>query len=150
MRKLVKALAILGIWCGMLTGGAQAQEEAARPVTPDGALPSVLGSPDLSGDGTVSLTSGTYAVFHTSEGDFIAELNGEDAPRTVQNFVAYATGQKTWRHPVTMSETTRPLYSNTTIYRTVPNAMIFGGDPLNRGEGDSGTQLPLDASTPCR
>src|SRR5690606_16116877 len=106
----------------------------------------VLGSPDIASNGSVTMTSGTYAIFHTSEGDFIARLNAEAAPQTVQNFVAYATGRKSWRHPATMDETTRPLFSNTTIYRTIPNAMIYGGDPLNKGEGDSGTQLPLETS----
>ncbi len=148
MRIVVKAVGILSIALGLMGSGAWAQdtEPNARPVTPPGALPSVLGSPDLAGDGKVELTSGTYAVFHTSEGDFIAELHPEWAPEAVSNFAALATGQKQWRHPVTLLETTRPLYSNTTVFRTVPNSMIFGGDPINRGEGDSGSLLPLETS----
>lgn len=146
MRKAAKAVGIFTIFFGICAISAHAQEETTRPVNQPGTLPSVFGSPELTADGNVTLTSGTYAVFHTSEGDFIAALDAELAPQTVQNFTAYATGQKSWRHPVTMDETTRPLYSNTTIYRVVPNSMIFGGDPLNRGEGDSGTQLPLETS----
>lgn len=148
MQKAVRVVIIMFIFLGLCSGSVLAQESSGA--TALGVVPSVLGSPDLSGDGHVELTSGTYAVFHTSEGDFIAELKAEVAPLTVQNFVAYATGQKSWRHPVTMVETTRPLYSNTTIYRTVPKAMIFGGDPINRGEGDSGTQLPLETSREVR
>lgn len=143
MSNVCKALALwfvfMGIWCG----NAPAQQ-MPRAAGPDGALPSVRGALEIKTDGTMELTSGTYAVFHTSEGDFIAALSEQIAPQTVQNFLAYATGKKAWRHPVTMVETTRPLYSNTEIYRTVPNAMIYGGDPLNKGEADSGTQLPLE------
>lgn len=148
MRIVAKAVGVLTMALSLMAGGAWAQDadSPARPVTPPGALPSVLGTPALGGNGSVELTSGTYAVFHTSEGDFIAELHPEWAPQAVSNFTALATGQKEWRHPVTLLETTRPLYSNTTIYRTVPNSMIFGGDPINRGEGDSGTLLPLETS----
>jgi len=148
MRIVVKAVGVMALALGIWSGAACAQdaEPNGRPVTPPGALPSVLGSPNLAGNGKVELTSGTYAVFHTSEGDFIAQLHPEWAPQAVSNFTALATGQKQWRHPVTLVETTRPLYSNTTIFRIVPNGMIFGGDPINRGEGDSGTLLPLESS----
>jgi len=148
-----KAFAILATMLvlafGPGNGVAQSSGEPSPVVSPPGleaGLPSVLGNRKLPATNKVELTSGTYAVFHTSEGDFLAGLADKAAPVTVRNFIAYATGQKPWRHPVTMVETTRPLYSNTTIYRTVPNAMIFGGDPTNRGEADSGTQLPLETS----
>ncbi len=143
-----KALKSVGLWIilvGTLCGNAVAQS-SPMAATPDGALPSVRGSLEIKSDGKVELTSGTYAVFHTSEGDFIAALNERIAPVTAQNFLEFATGKKKWRHPVTRLETTRPLYSNTAIYRIVPNAMIYGGDPLNKGEADSGTQLPLEVA----
>jgi peptidyl-prolyl cis-trans isomerase A (cyclophilin A) len=133
----------------LMVGVAPAQEIESSQLNPTsppsiGTVPSVLGDRKLPAKSEVELTSGTYAIFHTSEGDFIAALADSVAPVTVRNFIAYATGQKAWRHPVTLTETRQPLYSNTTIYRTVPNAMIYGGDPMNRGEADSGTQLPLE------
>jgi peptidyl-prolyl cis-trans isomerase A (cyclophilin A) len=93
---------------------------------------------------SVALTSGTYSVFHTSEGDFITRLLPEAAPHAVENFIGLATGNKTWTHPVTALQTTRPLYNNTTIFKIIPNVMIVGGDPINRGEGDSGYLIPLE------
>ena len=145
MRIAVKAALFVAMLMGIYCGESRAQD-ANRPGNLNGALPSVLGSPDLAGNGKVELTSGTYAIFHTSAGDFIAVLRPEWAPQAVQNFTALATGQKRWRHPVSQEETTRPLYSNTTIYRIVPNGMICGGDPLGKGEADSGTQLPLEVA----
>jgi cyclophilin family peptidyl-prolyl cis-trans isomerase len=149
MRKAVGTVGILAVLVGLWCGSAGAQE-TSHSVNIPGAVSSVLGSPNLSGNGHVELTSGTYAVFHTSEGDFIASLHPEWAPTAVDNFTALASGIKRWRHPVTLEETTRPLYSNTTVYRTMPNGMIFGGDPINRGEADSGTQLPLEAGTDAK
>lgn len=125
--------------------GAQVYAQTAQPPSaPSGALASVLGTPLLKGDDTVNLTSGTYAVFHTSEGDFLAELRPDWAPQAVANFTQLSRGGKKWKHPVTQVESLAPLYSNTTVYRTIPNAMVFGGDPINRGEGDSGDTLPLE------
>lgn len=146
-------LAILTLALTICLSGASAQAQDATPISaPPGAtatlgtVPSVLGTKQLPATSHVEMTSGTYAIFHTSEGDFLAQLADKTAPITVRNFVAYATGKKAWRHPVTLTESTRPLYSNTNIYRIVPNSMIFGGDPVNRGEADSGTQLPLETT----
>lgn len=148
-----KYLAILTLTLAICLVGAPSQAQDPTPVSaPPGAtatlgtVPSVLGTRQLTSTSHVEMTSGTYAIFHTSEGDFLVQLADKIAPITVRNFVAYATGQKAWRHPVTLTESTRPLYSNTNIYRIVPNSMIFGGDPVNRGEADSGTQLPLETT----
>lgn len=127
---------------------AQGIESVARVTTTPtelGRLNSVLGDQKIAAVKAVEMTSGTYAIFHTSEGDFVAALAPEVAPQTVTNFIGYATGKQTWRHPVTMTVQQQPLFSNRTIYRIVPNGMIYSGDPLDRGgEADSGTQLPLE------
>jgi len=96
--------------------------------------------------GPFALEAGTYAVFHTSDGDFLVRLHTDKAPKTVQNFLELASGRKPWKHPVTLVESNRPLYNNTTVYRIIPNSMIFGGDPINKGTGDSGGLLPLECS----
>lgn len=96
--------------------------------------------------GPLVLQAGTYAVFHTSDGDFLVRLFAREAPVTVTNFIELAQGRKTWKHPVTLIDSNRPLYNNTTIYRIIPNSMIFGGDPINKGQADSGTLLPIETS----
>jgi peptidyl-prolyl cis-trans isomerase A (cyclophilin A) len=91
--------------------------------------------------GAREFPSGTYAVMHTSAGDVVILLNRESAPNGVQNFIGLATGAKRWTHPITRSDQQTSLYEGTHFYKVVPNALVFGGDPINRGEGDPGFSL---------
>jgi peptidyl-prolyl cis-trans isomerase A (cyclophilin A) len=85
-------------------------------------------------------------VFHTSLGDFIAQLFPRQAPQTVNAFVELATGKRRWKHPITDAEMDRPLFNNTLIYKIIPDSMVFGGDPINKGTADAGFQLPVEVS----
>jgi peptidyl-prolyl cis-trans isomerase A (cyclophilin A) len=96
--------------------------------------------------GPFTLSAGKYAVFHTSHGDFIAQLFEDRAPKTVANFVGLATGTKPWTHPVTLAERRDPLYNNTTIYQIVEDILIRGGDPLNKGTGGPGYNIEMESS----
>jgi peptidyl-prolyl cis-trans isomerase A (cyclophilin A) len=69
-----------------------------------------------------------YAVFETTEGSFKARLFAEEAPKTVENFVALADGTKTGK----------PFYDGTVFHRVIPNFMIQGGDPEGTGRGGPG------------
>ncbi len=40
-----------------------------------------------------------YATFDTTEGQIVVRLFSKDAPKTVENFVGLATGEKAWTHP---------------------------------------------------
>ena len=84
---------------------------------------------------------GTYAVFHTSKGDFVAVLHKDKAPKTVANFVGLAKGTKEWTDPKTRQKTNRPLYSGVVFHRVIPEFMIQGGDPLGTGRGGPGYQF---------
>ena len=42
-----------------------------------------------------------YATFDTTEGKVVVKLFPKDAPKTVENFVGLATGEKEWEHPAT-------------------------------------------------
>ncbi|MGI5865016.1 MAG: peptidylprolyl isomerase [Myxococcales bacterium] len=79
-----------------------------------------------------------YATFKTSMGDIVVELFAKDAPKTVENFVGLATGEKEWTDPHTGEKTQRPLYNGTVFHRVIPDFMIQGGDPLGRGTGGPG------------
>lgn len=96
--------------------------------------------------GPITLSAGMYAVFHTTDGDFIARLYSKEAPNTVENFVGLATGRKPWKHPITMAESKQPLYNNTAIYEIVKDIMVRGGDPLDKGTGDPGFQLEVETA----
>lgn len=135
----------------LTTGGAVSKTETGSTSTPS----SSAGRPALSFgideaaeqvSGPVTLSAGSYAVLHTSEGDILVRLFQDKAPKTVENFIGLATGTKPWKHPVTMAGMNSPLYNNTTIYKTVENALLYSGDPINRGVGDPGFTLPPEFS----
>jgi peptidyl-prolyl cis-trans isomerase A (cyclophilin A) len=83
-------------------------------------------------------TSGTYAIFHTSEGKIVARLFEKEAPKTVANFVELAEGKREWTHPTTGKKSKDRLYDNTIFHRVIPNFMIQGGDPQGTGMGGPG------------
>ncbi len=69
-----------------------------------------------------------HARFDTSEGTFKIKLFAEQAPRTIENFIALAEGSKTGK----------PFYDGTVFHRVIPNFMIQGGDPEGTGRGGPG------------
>jgi len=79
-----------------------------------------------------------YAIFKTSKGPITLKLFEKEAPLTVQNFVALATGSKEWTDPRTNAKTKAKLYDGTSFHRVIPQFMIQGGDPLGTGTGDPG------------
>ncbi len=80
-----------------------------------------------------------YATFDTTEGTVVVKLFGKDAPKTVQNFVGLATGEKEWTHPKTGEKMVgKPLYDGSIFHRCIANFMVQGGDPLGRGTGGPG------------
>ena len=91
-----------------------------------------------------------YATFDTTEGKIVAKLFTQDAPKTVENFVGLATGQRVWRDPQTGAEQHRPLYDGTIFHRVIPDFMIQGGDPLGNGRGGPGYQFEDEVGGPHR
>ncbi len=78
------------------------------------------------------------ATLQTSLGDIRCILRHEQAPTAVRNFVELAQGKRAWVDPATGKTTRRPLYTNTTFHRVIPEFMIQGGDPLGDGTGGPG------------
>jgi peptidyl-prolyl cis-trans isomerase A (cyclophilin A) len=79
-----------------------------------------------------------YATFDTSMGKIVVKLFTKDAPKTVENFVGLATGEKEWVHPKTSAKSKTPLYDGTVFHRVIPEFMVQGGDPLGTGTGGPG------------
>jgi peptidyl-prolyl cis-trans isomerase A (cyclophilin A) len=82
-----------------------------------------------------------YATFKTSQGDIVVRLFPKDAPKTVENFVGLASGEKPWTHPQTGAKEKRPLYNGTIFHRVIPEFMIQGGDPAGNGRGHPGFRI---------
>jgi peptidyl-prolyl cis-trans isomerase A (cyclophilin A) len=78
------------------------------------------------------------ATLHTTAGDIRVNLFGNQAPKTVRNFVDLAQGTREWTHPATNATTTDPLYDGTIFHRVIAGFMIQGGDPLGQGFGGPG------------
>src|SRR5580700_9336358 len=83
-------------------------------------------------------TSGTYAVFNTSEGKIVVRLFEKEAPKTVANFIELAEGSREWTHPVTNKKSNDKLYDGSIFHRVIPDFMIQGGDPAGTGFGGPG------------
>jgi peptidyl-prolyl cis-trans isomerase A (cyclophilin A) len=80
-----------------------------------------------------------YATFETTEGTIQVKLFTKDAPKTVENFVGLATGEKEWSHPGTGEKQKGvPLYNGTIFHRCIRDFMVQGGDPIGRGTGGPG------------
>jgi peptidyl-prolyl cis-trans isomerase A (cyclophilin A) len=85
--------------------------------------------------------SNPTATLHTTRGDIVVELFEERAPRTVENFIGLATGEKEWKDPETGEERTDSLYEGTVFHRVIDDFMIQGGDPEGTGRGGPGYQF---------
>ncbi len=85
---------------------------------------------------------GLYAVFHTSMGDFTAQLFEKEVPNTVHNFVGLATGTRAWADPELKKMVKRPLYNNITFHRVVRGDQIQAGDPTGKGTHNCGFTIP--------
>lgn len=77
------------------------------------------------------------ARFVTTQGELVARLFEAQAPRTVANFVALATGTVAWTNRKGQT-VTEPLYNGTIFHRVIPDFMIQGGDPEGTGMGGPG------------
>jgi peptidyl-prolyl cis-trans isomerase A (cyclophilin A) len=81
---------------------------------------------------------GVYAQFVTSEGNFTVRLFDQEAPKTVENFVALAEGTKQWTDPRSNQKVTKPYYDGVIFHRVIDKFMIQSGDPLGQGIGGPG------------
>ena len=85
--------------------------------------------------------SNPTATLHTNRGDVTVELYEERAPRTVENFVGLATGEREWEDPETGDTRDDPLYDDVRFHRIIEGFMVQGGDPTETGRGGPGYQF---------
>ena len=92
-------------------------------------------------DAQTTRPPGAYAVFETSEGNFVARLYDKETPATVRNFVGLAEGTVAWRDPESRKLVKRPLYRGMTFHRVVPRDAIQAGDPTGIGSYNCGVTV---------
>jgi len=78
------------------------------------------------------------ATLHTNHGDIRLLLFGDQAPKTVDNFVGLASGTKEYAEPTTGATTTGRFYDGLTFHRVIDGFMIQGGCPQGTGTGGPG------------
>ncbi|MBO3661970.1 peptidylprolyl isomerase [Microbacterium stercoris] len=78
------------------------------------------------------------ATLHTNHGDIVVNLFGDQAPKTVNNFIGLSDGSGQWTDPRTGKPGEGALYSDVIFHRIIPGFMIQGGDPLGQGVGGPG------------
>ena len=84
------------------------------------------------------MTSGVYAHFSTTEGNFTIKFFHREVPNTVENFVGLAEGTKEWTDPRTRQKVKKPYYDGVVFHRVIDGFMIQGGDPMGTGTGGPG------------
>lgn len=81
------------------------------------------------------LEDGMYAVFETSKGTILCQLEFEKTPMTVANFVGLAEGDFTAYDTINFKS---PYYDGLTFHRVINDFMVQGGDPTGTGGGSPG------------
>ncbi|MDF3820536.1 peptidylprolyl isomerase [Leptospira sp. 96542] len=77
-----------------------------------------------------------YAVIQTTSGDLILEMYDKEAPKTVQNFIDLAQGEKEFQTDKGLQR--KPFYDGLKFHRVIENFMAQGGCPRGDGTGDPG------------
>lgn len=100
-------------------------------------------------------SNGIFADFTTSLGSFTCQLDYTNAPKTVANFIALATGERPWMDPASGQVRTNPFYNGLTFHRVVARFMIQSGSPNGQGSDGPGYVIPdefspaLKHTVPC-
>lgn len=84
------------------------------------------------------LGEGMFAVFNTTKGEIVVQLEFEKVPMTVANFVALAEGKQ----KVDTVKISDPFFDGLKFHRVIKDFMIQGGDPLGNGTGNPGYFFP--------
>ena len=117
----------------LLLAPARAQEEPAAPTKPSEAGPA--------DSGPAAAPERPRVEIKTSQGLIVVELFPEEAPKTVENFLALVEGTKETKDLKTGKMSKRPFYDGLTFHRIIKGFMLQAGCPLGNGMGNPGYQF---------
>ncbi|MCB1177339.1 MAG: peptidylprolyl isomerase [Leptospiraceae bacterium] len=80
---------------------------------------------------------GIYAILNTSAGNIVLELFHNEAPKTVQNFIDLAQGEKETTKDDGKTQKIK-FYNGLSFHRVIDGFMIQGGCPKGDGTGGPG------------
>lgn len=86
----------------------------------------------------LAMAPGMYAVFETTKGKIICQLEFEKTPMTVASFVGLIEGN----FQGAGKSFTEPYYDGIKFHRVINDFMIQGGDPTGTGRGGPGYRFP--------
>lgn len=92
-------------------------------------------------------TNGIFAEFNTSMGSYTCRLEFTYAPKACANFIALATGARSWLDLPSGVVKTNPFYNGTTFHRVIAGFMNQGGSPNGLGTDGPGYTF-VDEFTP--
>jgi peptidyl-prolyl cis-trans isomerase A (cyclophilin A) len=84
------------------------------------------------------------AAIATELGTIVCDLDEKAAPITVANFVGLARGTRPFLDSKLGAWVTRRFYDGLKWHRVIPDFVIQGGDPLGKGTGGPGYDLPVE------
>ncbi len=122
-----------------LVAGCKNNNNTSPGITPSGAKPVTVGSVAAAKPVDTAPPVATHKVtITTAKGKIVAELYGNDAPNTVNNYVMLIE---------------KKFYDGLTFHRVETGAgfqLIQGGDPKGNGSGDSPDKIKLEISPKLR
>lgn len=86
----------------------------------------------------VTIQKTATATLHTNLGDIVLDLYGDQAPKTVKNFIGLAEGTADYSQPNASGTQEGPFYDGSIFHRIIDGFMIQGGDPTGTGTGGPG------------
>lgn len=92
----------------------------------------------LSSRKDIALAPGLYAIFNTTKGEIVCQLEYQKTPMTVANFVGLVEGN----FSAAGKTFSTPYYNGIKFHRVIKDFMIQGGDPEGTGRGGPGYRFP--------
>ena len=128
---MLRLLPMLAFFTAVVLAGCVLQPTPEPPGPSPTAAMETTGISSGPATSTTAESTSYTALINTNQGSITVELYAEEAPQTVNNFVALAE---------------KEFYNGVIFHRVIPEFMIQGGDPTGTGGGGPGYQFDDEIS----